>query len=114
MDIYARIQIELDRAHAAQEAGKQGMARVCARRSAGMAVKEYLHHKGIETGEFNNFELMASPEFRRLLPESVQTSLERLTMTVDMDYNLPVEIDLIEDARQVIKIIITGEKLDGD
>ena len=102
MELMNQIRQELENAERAQSEGKAGLSRVCARRAAGLAVREYLSGHGYESQSGNNFELMLHPAPRALLPSSIHIALDHLTMSVDLNHNLPAEINLIDDAKFVI------------
>lgn len=106
MQIDEKIAKELSLARNAREKGNEGMARVCARRAAGIAVRDFLYNNGIEAPTLNNFEILLDKETRSTLPIEVMTLLEHLTLRVDENYNLPANIDLIRDAEEVIQLLI--------
>lgn len=105
MELLTEMQRELKNAEQAKLEGKAGLSRVCARRAAGLSVRDYLSRCGISVQTGNNFELMKYPELRTFLPSSIHTALDHLTMTVDLDHNLPPGIDLIKDAQIVIEAL---------
>lgn len=112
METRDRIQKELKIALKAREKGNEGMARVCARRAAGMAVREYLDQQGRDAENLNNYEILLDPGIREILPEKIIPSLEHLTMRVDENYKLPAEIDLIADAETVIRDVMEETDVD--
>lgn len=112
MDLIAEIQNELGHARTALIDGNIGLSRVCARRAAGLAVRDFLVNHGYQVLSSNNFELMKYPDPRKYLPEIVNLPLDHLTMSVDMDHNLPPGIDLIQDAEFVInELIVKGKSM---
>lgn len=102
MGLHEDIWKEMDLANSARTKGNEGMARVCARRAAGIAVRKFLVSKGYGPDYLNNFEILNDPSCRKLMPLEIIRSLDNLTMRVDENYNLPIEIDLIADAENVI------------
>lgn len=94
---------ELDKGEFARAMGNEGMARVCARRAAAIALGEYFHRSGL-TG-------FGSSVYERInLYKSLATSTDRaveiadhLLLRVNEDHNLPIEIDLIEETRWFIE-----------
>ncbi|HOQ68616.1 MAG TPA: hypothetical protein PKZ26_01190 [Anaerolineaceae bacterium] len=106
MKISERIQKEMDMAFAARKQGNEGMARVCARRAAGIVVRDFLDQHGIEAAGLNNFEILVDESVRKSLPASVLPALQHLTMRVDENYALPTGIDLLADAQAVIQTLL--------
>ncbi len=109
MDIYEKIRLELEQADAARAAGNEGRARVCARRAAGMAAREFLdRHKDWPFDEFGGSHRSESAYdlLQRLtelpgLPAEVQQAAVYLTLRVNEDFSLPVAVDLIAEARRL-------------
>jgi hypothetical protein len=99
MKIDAEIQAELDLAEAARAAGNEGRARVCARRAAGMAARQYFLRQGIETGAFIAYTLLSMLAEVPDLDPQVIGAAQDLTRRVDPDFRLPSGMDLIAEAR---------------
>jgi len=101
MGMNQKIQSELDQAAAARAAGNEGKARVCARRAAGMAAREYLNRLGIQAKTASAYSMLnALAEFPDLDPELRRAALD-LTRRVDQDFQLPAGMDLIAEARKL-------------
>jgi len=99
------IETELAQAHKAREAGNEGQARVCARRAAGIAIREW-YRRRFGTGWHGD----ALKQLQRLqedvlVPERVREAARRLTTRVDFDHTLPFEDDPIEDARGIVEFV---------
>jgi len=105
----ARARRELAQAEEAKLKGNEGMARVCARRAAGIIAGEYLGRLSITTDDASAYNrlrvLSARPELRDELREAVSHLLLRVTP----EHTLPVEADLLSDAR-----LLAFELLDVD
>ena len=100
MDWQAQINAELEKAEQARGAGNEGQARVCARRAAGIAVREYLTRRGIRPPSTSAYDLLnLLKEDPALSPELKQIA-EHLTLRVTEEFKLPVEADLIAEARK--------------
>ena len=100
MGFSAEIRLELERAEAARAAGNEGRARVCARRAAGSAARDYLARHGVRPRTlYNALEALAA--FPRLAPDLRQAAVH-LTTRVDGEFHLPPEIDLLAEARKLI------------
>lgn len=98
---YQRMVDELQQAEAARSAGNEGKARVCARRAAGIAAAEYLNRLGdphLGPSAYDRlqylYEIADLPPYVRMLAGHF---LER----VNQEFTLPIEMDLIADARQL-------------
>lgn len=97
-----KIAEELARAAAARADGMEGRARVCARRAAGAAVREYLRLRGDETAlGLNAYDLLALLQDSTAAPQRARESAALLLRRVEEDYTLPSDIDLIEEARRL-------------
>lgn len=103
---------EMTRAHAARLAGNEGMARVCARRAAGIIVAEYLHRRGEE--QFGPSALQrlryiaAMPELAPRLKEII----DHFLLPVDVDHRLPDQIDLLSEAAWLAKTLLNEDELE--
>jgi hypothetical protein len=96
------ITAELEQAERARQAGNEGQARVCARRAAGMAARVFLSRNGIHPqGKSAYTALQILAESPLLAPELNMAALH-LTTRLTEAFTLPMEADLIADARQLI------------
>jgi hypothetical protein len=94
-----RFSEELRQAEAAREAGKEGMARVCARRAAGIAAGEYLRRHGLALSDPSAY---ARLKFLIQLPQTppaVQQVINHFLLRINPDRSLPIPADLIAEAR---------------
>lgn len=90
---------EIRQAEAARAGGNEGMARVCARRAAGIAVGEYLRRHGME---FSNPGAYARLNFLLQLPQTppaIQEVVNHFLVRINPDHSLPIHADLIAEAR---------------
>jgi hypothetical protein len=110
MSLAAEIRVELELADAARAAGNEGRARVCARRAAGMAAREFLNlqlgkpHGTAQPGLRSNsaFEALKTlASFPGLAPDLKEAAVN-LTLRVSPDFQLPNGIDLIDEAHKLI------------
>jgi HEPN domain-containing protein len=98
-DLHAQIQAELENARRARAGSKEGQARVCARRAAGIAAREYLIRQGIRPPSASAYDLLnLLKEDPRLSPE-LRRIADHLTLRVTEEFKLPVDADLIAEAR---------------
>jgi len=102
-----RLQIkeEILLAKQSRQEGNEGRARVCARRAAGAAVKEYLVKKGISQKQENAIQSLLIFSQSENLPVQVQEAVDWLVQRVNQDHNLPSEVDLIHEAGIVIQYV---------
>jgi hypothetical protein len=96
---------ELQHAHEARASGFEGRARVCARRAAGLAIREYLIAKYNSFRSNSLFDLIVDQTARDLLPPQLFDSLDRLSLKVNEQFQLPAGVDLISDAKFVITLL---------
>jgi hypothetical protein len=99
MNMDAEIRAELDQAEAARAAGNEGRARVCARRAAGVAARQYFLRQGIETRAASATTLLSMLAELPDLDPRLRGAAQDLTRRVDPDLRLPAGMDLIAEAR---------------
>jgi hypothetical protein len=100
-DLHQQIEAELASARAARAAGNEGRARVCARRAAGLAARDFLTRRGVRAGSvLEALKLLAS--LPGLAPE-IRAAVDRLTQRVDLEFRLPAQVDLIAEASRLIE-----------
>ena len=104
------IEAELAQAQKAREAGNEGQARVCARRAAGIAIREW-YRRRLGTGWHGDaLKQLQRLQADALAPENVREAARRLTIRVDFDHTLPFEADPIEDARGIVEFVSQRDK----
>ena len=99
MNPKTQIQIEFERASQARAKGNEGQARVCARRAAGIAIREYLTRQGTHIPSTSAYDLLNQLKEDPLLPPNLKLVADHLTMRVTEEFKLPVEADLVAEAR---------------
>ena len=99
MNLQTQIQIEFDRANQARVKGNEGQARVCARRAAGIAIREYLTRRGTHIPSTSAYDLLNLLKEDSLLPPNLKLVADHLTLRVTEEFKLPVEADLIAEAQ---------------
>lgn len=100
---------ELATGAAARESGNEGRARVCARRAAGAVIGEYLRRQGIPAPAtaLDRLRMLASdPDFSYEVRELAGRFLVRL----NPDYQLPIDADLLADARRLAGVLLGDQK----
>ncbi len=98
-DWQSEIQAEFDRAAQARQRNNEGQARVCARRAAGIAVREYLSRRGIRPPSTSAYDLLNLVREDPLLPPDLKQIADHLTVRVTEEFKLPVDVDLVAEAR---------------
>ncbi|HCS39231.1 MAG TPA: hypothetical protein DIW44_06575 [Anaerolineaceae bacterium] len=103
--------LELIKAEETRLKGNEGMARVLARRAAGLAIREYLKTMDFNQRGLSLNGLLKDEEIRKILPASVHEPLDRLSTRIGIDFSYPSNFDLLLDSRLVIEklSIINGE-----
>lgn len=98
-EVKQKIEAELARGLAARAVGNEGQARVCARRAAGTAVRAYLEQRGISAPGPSAYDLLAALKEMPGMSGAVRRAAENLLTRVDETFALPVNADLLADAR---------------
>ena len=99
-DWRSEIQAEFDRAEQARARGNEGQARVCARRAAGIAAREYFTRRGQKVRTPSAYDLLKILEEEQSLSAELRQSAHYLTLRVNEEFKLPVNVDLIAEARK--------------
>ena len=109
------IQNELDRAQKALAENNEGKVRVCARRAAGAAVREWMAAciQPPAWGQTAVAQLRAMAADRSL-PEAIREAAKRLSTTVDHDHKLPFAEHPLDDARLIIEHFASRNADEGD
>src|SRR5215207_4475158 len=96
-DLRADIQGEIERAEAARARGNEGQARVCARRAAGIAAREYLTRHGEKIRTPSTYDLLKILAEKQSLSPELRQSAHYLTLRVNDEFKLPVNVDLVAE-----------------
>ena len=101
MNLTEKIAEEFKRAEQARANNNEGQARVCARRAAGIAIREYLTRKGIRPPSTSSYDLLNLIKDDPLLPIDLRLIAEHLTLRVTEEFKLPVDVDLVAEAKRL-------------
>jgi len=116
-DWKAQIEIEFERARVARERGNEGQARVCARRAAGIAIREYYARRGQTVHTTSAYDLLNLMEKELHLPPDLKQAAGYLTLRVTEEFKLPIDVDLLDEARKLcdglLKEVKTTRKTGG-
>jgi hypothetical protein len=97
---------EIDNARLARKNRNEGKARVCARRAAGVVIAEYLLRLGDDIpseSAYNRIEYLHKLEE---LPPGVRETSGHFLVRVNENHQLPIEIDLINEAEWLRSILL--------
>lgn len=100
-DILSKLEMEFNRARQARANGNEGQARVCARRAAGIAAREYFIRKGNHPGNTSAYDLLSRLKDDPLLPSDLKLIADHLTLRVTEEFKLPINADLVAEAREL-------------
>ena len=106
MDWKATFKLEIQLAVDAREHGNEGQARVCARRAAGAVVKEYFQRRGLPVTNVSAYEIILDLLKEPGLPDAGYQAAEYLLMRVTKEFKLPIDVDLIEQARIIAECLL--------
>jgi hypothetical protein len=101
MDWQTEVDAEFEKAEQARARGNEGQARVCARRAAGIVVREYLTRQGIRPPSASAYDLLnlLKNDPRLARRPDLQRIAHHLTLRVTEEFKLPVNADLVAEAR---------------
>ena len=99
-------QNEIDHALLARSMGNEGMARVCARRAAGIVIGEYLIRQGHTTLTHSYYDRIAKFNDLPDLEQKYKEIANHFLMKVNSDHKLSSEADLIDEAMWLGKSLL--------
>ncbi len=99
MDWQKDIEAEFEKAGQARARGNEGQARVCARRAAGIAIREYLSRRGIRPPSTSAYDLLNLIKDDPLLSPDLKLIADHLTVRVNEEFKLPINVDLLAEAK---------------
>ena len=99
-------QKEIEHAISARKAGNEGMARVCARRAAGIIIGEYLCRQGYTNLSHSSFERISIFVSLPGMDDYNRDIANHFLLKVNADRNLPIDADLINDTQWLVKNLL--------
>jgi len=96
-----KLQKEFERAESARARGNEGQARVCARRAAGIAIREYYARRGQPVRTPSAYDLLQLLASEQHLSPELKRAATYLTLRVNEAFKLPIDVDLLEEARKL-------------
>jgi len=106
MDWQTQIDSEFEKAEQARARGNEGQARVCARRAAGIAIREYLTRQGIRPPSVSAYDLLNLLKADPDLSADLKLIADHLTLRVTEEFKLPVDADLIAEAKKFCEALL--------
>ena len=100
MNWQTEVEAEFDKAEQARARGNEGQARVCARRAAGIAIREYLTRRGIRPRSTSAYDLLNLLKEDPSLSPGLKMIADHLTLRVTEEFKLPVDADLVAESRR--------------
>jgi len=100
MDWQSQVEAEFEKAGQARARGNEGQARVCARRAAGIAIREYLTRQGIRPPSVSAYDLLNLLKEDPHLSPDLKLIADHLTVRVTEEFKLPINADLVAEARK--------------
>jgi hypothetical protein len=110
MDWQTDIAAEFEKAEQARARGNEGQARVCARRAAGIAIREYLTRRGIRPPSLSAYDLLNLLKEDSSLSSDLKMIADHLTLRVTEEFKLPVDADLVAEARKFCEDLLNQER----
>ena len=108
-DLIVAIWEELAEAERWRNLGKEGRARVCARRAAGWAVQYYIENRLEESTHLNAYQLLNWFRSRLDAPQALKEAADRLCTRVTPAGILPYSQDPLQDAQAIVEAILSGQ-----
>jgi hypothetical protein len=99
-------QEEIEHAIQARSTGNEGMARVCARRAAGIVIGEYLLHRGFTNIIHSAYERISVFNDLPDVDLKCKEIASHFLLKVNPDHTLPLEVDLINEAMWLEKTLM--------
>lgn len=82
------------------------MARVCARRAAGIVAAEYIRRSGLSTRDLSAYDALRQLAAQADLPVDISQIIENMLVRISPDHTLPIPADLPADAVQLRRLLL--------
>jgi HEPN domain-containing protein len=105
-DWKTQLELEFERAKTARARGNEGQARVCARRAAGIAIREYYARRGQSVRTPSAYDLLNLLIEEPHLSPDIKQAAAYLTLRVTEEFKLPVDVDLLDEARKLCDFLL--------
>lgn len=100
-----QINLELERGWEAYKQGLEGRARVHARRAAGIAAHMFFYHQGSDFTR-NAYDALRQVAASPAVSARARQAAQALTLRVDKTFQLPVHLNLLEEAQSLIEELL--------
>jgi len=110
IDWKTQLQTEFERAESARSHGNEGQARVCARRAAGIVIREYYARREQLVRTPSAYDLLNLLAGEPDLTSELKQSIAFLTLRVDKEFKLPANVDLLDEARKLCDALLENKK----
>lgn len=104
-DTLEKIDAELKQAEQARAAGNEGMARVCARRAAGIAIRAYYQAIGQPARSTSAVDLLEQVRSDPRFALEIHSVAGHLLQRVTPEYQLPIPVDLLAETRWLVQAL---------
>lgn len=104
----ALFEAELAKADVARAAGNEGMARVCARRAAGIALRAFFIDHGLPVPSTSAMDLLEQLRSDPGFAPEIRAVADHLLQRVNPEYQLPIQADLLAETRWLISALQDG------
>jgi HEPN domain-containing protein len=104
-NIQQQIKAEFERAEKARTNKNEGQARVCARRAAGIAIRDFLTRAGTPPSSASAIDLLNLLKDDARLTPDLRLIIDHLTLRVTEEFKLPVNADLVAEARTLCEAL---------
>lgn len=104
MNYWKKADEELAYARQAREFENEGMARVCARRAGGWAIKGYLADHSLAIPTPNAMDLLKDPNIQSIFPGQIKIIIQHLSKTISLEKGTD-GIDLILETQELINTL---------
>ena len=96
-----QLNVEFKMAQDALDVKNQGKMRVCARRAAGISIREYLLQRGIKPPSVSAYDLLKFLDEMNDTPPDLRQASAYLRLRVTEEFRLPVDVDLVAEAKKI-------------
>ncbi len=100
---------EINRATEARSHGNEGMARVCARRAAGVVLKEFYAREGLPPVGSSAYDRLEFLQSYPAVSERVREVASHFTLRITPEHELPGNVDLVAEARWLARALLGDE-----
>jgi hypothetical protein len=101
----AQLQNEFKMAEEALSVNNQGKMRVCARRAAGISIREYLKARGIAPPSVSAYDLLKYLDELDDTPPDLRQASAYLRLRVTEEFRLPIDVDLVAEAKKIVSTL---------